>query len=150
MKKSWCVLSILMVVLLLTANVFAVDEKESVVEKSKIHFIDALVQVESGGNVNAIGDGGASFGCLQIQRGVIADVNRVYKTHYSHIDAFDKRKAESICRKYLSYWGKHYEKVTNKTATLEILARIWNGGPNGYKKAQTIAYWNKVREKLYG
>ena len=146
MKKSWYVLSILMVVLL-SASVFA-DVKEPVIDKQNVSLIDALIQVESNGDVNAVGDNGKAYGCLQIWDVVIQDVNRVYRTNYKHKDAFSKSKAEQICRLYLTHWGKHYERTTHKKVTYEILARIWNGGPKGYKKKQTIAYWNKVRKEL--
>ena len=35
-----------------------------------------LIQVESSGNNTAVGDNGKSVGCLQIQQGVIDDVNK--------------------------------------------------------------------------
>ena len=110
--------------------------------------ISALIQVESKGNDLAIGDSGKAVGCLQIWNVVIQDVNRVYHTTYKATDRTDRKKSIEICRKYLAYWGKHYEKVTGKTCTLEVLARIWNGGPSGYKKDSTIKYWNKVKKEL--
>jgi len=110
--------------------------------------ISALIQVESKGNDLAIGDSGKAVGCLQIWNVVIQDVNRVYHTTYKATDRTDRKKSIEICRKYLAYWGKHYEKVTGKTCTLEVLSRIWNGGPNGWKKDSTIKYWNKVKKEL--
>ena len=32
--------------------------------------------------------------------------------------------------------------------TDEDLARIHNGGPNGYKKSATLGYWEKVKKYL--
>ena len=32
--------------------------------------------------------------------------------------------------------------------TLEDIARIHNGGPNGWKKKSTDAYWAKVKKEL--
>ena len=32
--------------------------------------------------------------------------------------------------------------------TLEDIARIHNGGPNGFKKSSTDAYWAKVKKQL--
>ena len=32
--------------------------------------------------------------------------------------------------------------------TAETYARIWNGGPDGWRKPTTAAYWRKVRVKL--
>jgi len=115
---------------------------------SATDLISALIQVESKGNDLAVGDKGKAVGCLQIWNIVIKDVNRVYHTSYKAADRWDRDKSIQICRKYLAYWGKHYEKVTGKKCTLEVLARIWNGGPKGYTKDSTIKYWNKVKKEL--
>lgn len=32
-----------------------------------------------------------------------------------------------------------------RSTTLEDAARIWNGGPDGWRKDSTIAYWHKVK-----
>lgn len=87
------------------------------------------------------GDNGKAWGVLQIRQEVITDVNRVYKTRYVHADAEDPRKAFAICRLYLGYWGGRYQKLTGKPPTYEVLARIWNGGPNGWRVKATRKYW---------
>jgi len=104
--------------------------------------IAAIILVESGGNNLAVGDEGKAIGCLQIHKEVIDDVNRVYRTNYVWPDsAFDRLFSVAICRLYL----KHYAPAH---ATSKQLARIWNGGPKGYKKSATLKYWNKVNSKL--
>ena len=110
--------------------------------------VAALVQIESGGDCQAIGDGGRSVGCLQIQEAVIKDVNRVYGRHYLPVDRFNLRKSEEICRLYLMHYGQNYERRTGKEATQEVLSRIWNGGPTGWKKTSTERYWKKVSALL--
>lgn len=87
------------------------------------------------------GDRGKALGVLQIRVEVIKDVNRVYHTRYVHRDALDPKKSFEICRLYLGYWGKHYTKHTGKQPTNEVYARIWNGGPDGWKEKQTRKYW---------
>ena len=37
------------------------------------------------------------------------------------------------------------EERLGRPVTLEDIARIHNGGPNGYKKQSTIPYWKKVQ-----
>ena len=32
--------------------------------------------------------------------------------------------------------------------TYEVYARIWNGGPDGWKKRSTLKYWKKVKKEL--
>ena len=110
--------------------------------------IPFLIAVESGGNDKVIGDDGKAFGCLQIHEICVKDVNRIYKTVYTHLDCFDRQKSIEICKLYLSYWGKRYEKRTKKKVTLEVLARIWNGGPRGDEKAITKKYWLKVEKVI--
>ena len=107
--------------------------------------IPALEIVESNRNPAAVGDNGKAKGILQIWNVVIQDVNRIYKTYFTHDDAFDKEKAKEIASKYLQFYGEQYEKKTGKTATTEVLARTFNGGPNGYKNPNTLTYWEKVK-----
>ena len=113
----------------------------------------ALIQVESGGDYDAIGDDGKALGCLQIRKCVVDDVNKHYPFHYRHKlyvhdDAFCVDKATEICWLYLKYWGGVYKKKTGKEPTNEVYARIWNGGPNGWKKKSTLKYWKKVKKQL--
>ena len=113
-----------------------------------VGLVEALEGVESNGNAFAIGDNGKAKGILQIHAEVVADVNRIYKTSYVHDDAFNKAKAEQICRMYLRHYGMAYEKRTGKQINVEILARLWNGGPAGYRNRKTDGYWAKVRRNL--
>lgn len=104
--------------------------------------ISALIAVESGGVCSSIGDGGKALGCLQIHKSVVQDVNRIYKTHYSHGDAFHPTMAKQICELYLRAWAP-------ENATPEQCARIWNGGPRGHLKEATKKYWLKVRKEFH-
>ena len=103
--------------------------------------ISCLIAVESGGDPEAVGDNGKAIGILQIHDICIRDVNRIYKTKYQWPrDARDPKKARYICYLYLSHYGKG--------KSIEARARIWNGGPRGYKKKATLPYWEKVK-KIY-
>lgn len=97
----------------------------------------AIMAVETGGHpdpLNAEGDNKKSIGCMQIQKAVIDDVNRVYGFNFSYESRRDYGASMRICRHYLEYWGGIYERKTGKKATNEVLARIWNGGAYGWKK----------------
>ena len=48
-----------------------------------------LKTVETNNDSTAIGDDGKAYGILQIHRGVVRDVNRIYDKDYSHEDMFD-------------------------------------------------------------
>ncbi len=108
--------------------------------------LPALEQVESSGNPAAVGDGGRALGILQIWDVVVADVNRVHRTSYVHADAFDPVKAREICRLYLAIYCTPGR--LGRQPTMEDAARIWNGGPNGHRKKETIKYWQKVARRL--
>lgn len=110
--------------------------------------IPALIDVESAGQLNVIGDNGKAWGQLQIWEIVVDDVNRIYKTNYKHEVALTYYGSIEICLLYLHYWGNHYEKKTGKEASYEVLAKIWNGGPTGYKKDATVEYWKRVKPLL--
>lgn len=102
----------------------------------------ALIAVESGGDCKAIGDKGRSIGCLQITSACVADVNRIYGTHYRWPDdCFDRKSSIEICVAYLTHYG-------GKSKSLEKVARQWNGGPKGHRNPETIAYWRKVKQQL--
>ena len=110
--------------------------------------INALIAVESGGNIAAIGDNGRAVGCLQIHAECVRDVNRITGKHYTLKDRADPQKSREICTAYLAYYGKVYERREGKRATAEVLARIWNGGPKGYRRNSTIPYWIKVQRAI--
>ena len=103
--------------------------------------IDALVHVESKGEVHAVGDNGKAIGPLQIHKEVVDDVNNAYGTNYTYDDRKSIDKSREICRKYLLLHGGRH-------ATNEKYARIWNGGPSGHRKRRTRKYWVKVRRRL--
>lgn len=105
-----------------------------------------LIMVESSGCTYAVGDDGKSVGTLQIGTMVVDDVNRVYKTNYTYDDRYKENVSKDICRKYLSWYGRAERIGAEKHNTYEAYARIWNGGPNGWKKASTQKYWDKFQK----
>jgi hypothetical protein len=114
-------------------------------------FVLALIMQESGGNDRAIGDGGASHGPLQIQKACLIDANQWRKakglSQFRFPNAcYDRQKSEQILIAYLHKYAN--EKRVGRPPTLEDYARIWNGGPNGYKKQATVKYWDKLKKAL--
>ena len=116
-------------------------------------FLKALALVESGGNPQAVGDGGASWGMYQLQAAYVQDAsewglsNGVIDTPFDHSDAFNPKRAETIIYCYLKRYAT--PKRLGRQPTMEDLARIHNGGPNGYRKTEaTQPHWNKVKINL--
>ncbi len=97
-----------------------------------------IIGIESGGNNMAVGDGGRSIGPLQIQAAVVADVNRRFKTSFTHAGMTNRADAVAVFDRYL--WIYAQPQRIGRDVTDEDRARIWNGGPNGWRKPTTDAY----------
>lgn len=108
--------------------------------------LEAMIQVESSGDDHARGDGGRSWGCLQIRQEYVDDVNEYAGTSYTHDDAFDREKAKDMVRKYMQRYAT--KRRLGHDPTDEDIARIHNGGPNGYNSPNTQHYWSLVRAEL--
>ncbi len=112
--------------------------------------IEAIKRQESGCDTNAIGDkhlDAKAYGCLQIRQPAVDDVNRIYGTKHN---AEDMRGNEAlsiwIFHRYMEIYAT--EARLGRPVTDEDRARIWNGGPNGWKRRITIDYWRKVHAHL--
>jgi len=106
----------------------------------------AIIQVESGDNVMAVGDNGKAYGCMQIHAAYVEDVNRIWNTRFVHEDAFDKTSSIEMFLIYTGHYATKMEDKLDRKATFEDLARIHNGGPNGWQKEATKKYWAKVQQ----
>jgi hypothetical protein len=112
--------------------------------------IQALIKVESNGNDYAIGDRTRkekAYGPLQIRKPCVDDVNRRCGTKIEAKSLLgDRVKSVWVCQKYLETYAT--QKRLGREPTHEDMARIWNGGPSGWKRNDTNAYWAKVRKQL--
>lgn len=106
---------------------------------------EVLKHVETNYRIEMIGDGGDSFGILQIQEAVIIDINLKYGTNYIHQDAFDEVCAEEIFELYIQMYAEKLEKREKRPVTEQDIVRIWNGGPYGYKRSSTLDYLEKYK-----
>ena len=110
--------------------------------------VEALIQVESRGIEDAIGDtnlGTPSIGVLQIRPIMVREVNRILKRtktgkKYKLKDRFDREKSIEM----FMIWKNYH----HPEGGFETIARNWNGGPRGYKNKRTEHYWAKVQLEL--
>lgn len=102
--------------------------------------LDAMREVESGGDPDQVGDGGRSFGPYQIKREYWIDS----RIPGSFRQVRDRGYAEQVM---LAYWQRHCPQAL-VTGNYQILARVHNGGPTGDRKPETMRYWIKVKKKL--
>jgi len=111
-------------------------------------FLDALAAVESNsrdGIVVTDVNGKRSYGRLQIQASYLKDSGLNYTLEQVRTS---KDVSYKVAKAYLKRYGKLYTKRTGKPATFEVLARIHNGGPSGWKYPATSSYAIKVKGKL--
>lgn len=97
--------------------------------------------------LNAIGDKNLvdkAYGCLQIRQPVVTDVNRKYGLNHKAQDCLGNLDLSvKICNLYLRMWAnKAYLK---REPTVQDICRTWNGGPSGWKRNSTQAYWNAIK-----
>ena len=102
-----------------------------------------LMTVESGGDTNAVGDDGKAFGMYQLHAAYVQDAAEYSEIEYNHYDAFSPQVASKIVEAYMARYAT--ERRIGRQVTIEDVCRIHNGGPNGYKRASTDAYWAKCK-----
>ena len=125
--------------ILLNVGLFLSTSSKGVV-MSIPNLIDAIIYVESRGNIKAHNVSEDAVGCLQIRPIMLREVNRLLGYNkYKLADRWNKSKS-------IEMFNVIKEHTTNPTN--EKLARNWNGGWNGYKKESTLKYWHKVKQQL--
>ena len=110
-----------------------------------LFFISALIHVESQGRLDVIGQFG-EVGVLQIRQCAIDDINRWLGTNLTLEHAKKPAMARWMCQVYLRRYCT--KERLGREPTLQDAARIWNGGPDGWKKPATKKYWEKVKLQL--
>lgn len=106
--------------------------------------VEVLKYVETLNDPTAIGDGGDSWGVLQIQEAAVDDVNRYFGTHYQHSDVFDVVCAEEVTILYMKMGAELYFKRYGIEATDEVLVRNHNGGIyRGHRINATKKYYRE-------
>ncbi len=92
-----------------------------------------------------------AIGAYQIHKIYVDDVNRILKfhkwqsvyspaLHYDYKDRWNKYLSRQMVYIYLRHYGED--------KSLEDMARIHNGGPDGRKKKSTEEYWQKVKNRM--
>ena len=130
-----------LILIVLNVGLFLTTSSMGVVRSiPKNNLIDAIIYVESRGDVNAYNAKENAVGCLQIRPIMLREVNRLLGYNkYKLTDRWNKVKS-------IEMFNVIKQNTTNPTN--EKLARNWNGGWNGYKKQSTLKYWYKVKEQL--
>ena len=104
--------------------------------------MDAIIQVESEGNPNAVS--GNSVGVMQITPILVKDCNDILKRQKSkkRFTLADRYSVEKSKEMFLLIQA-HY----NPTNNVEKAIRLWNGG-NNYSVRATNSYYKKVMRNM--
>lgn len=94
--------------------------------------VDAIVQVESGGNTCAYNPDGESVGAFQIRQCRLDDFNRLTGKSYQLEDMYCYDKAKEVFIYFACV-----------SLDFEYISRKWNGSGR-----MTDIYWQKVKNKL--
>jgi hypothetical protein len=103
-------------------------------------------QIESNNKDFTIGDGGRAYGRYQIHQICLKGSGLMDLLRYTHHDMFDSTKAEQVFWATMGIHSHTFAQRHGRYPTYEELARMWNGGPNGYKKQSTLNYLKKFRK----
>jgi hypothetical protein len=117
-------------------------------EKEMTDVLAAIRIVESNDDPDAVGDGGDSIGCYQIQKCYWLDAKEFSDLDGTYLDCYNRGYADRTVRFYMARYAT--ERRLGREVTQEDIARIHNGGPNGYKKECTKKFWKKVEVVLNG
>lgn len=105
------------------------------------NFVRAIHLTESSGRLGAIiGDNGKAYGPLQIHRDCWRD-SRVKGDYRDCADLFYSKRV-------MSGYLQRFCPAAVASNDFETMARVWNGGPMGYKNSATLGYWHKVKSNL--
>lgn len=104
--------------------------------------MEAIIQVESGGNAKA--KSGNSCGAMQITPILVAECNNILKSRkskkrYTLADRYNVEKSKEM---FLLIQSFH-----NPESNVEKAIRSWNGGMR-YSTRRTQGYYNKVMKHL--
>lgn len=138
------VIAIIFSFLLVPANAATSDNDSDVVDSSQDWkpVINALIQVESGGNEDA--KHGASVGVLQITPVLVAECNNILRKRNSkkRFKLSDRRSRSKSIEMFLLF-----QSWFNPKHDIELAIRSWNGGMH-YSVKRTQRYFEKVMKIL--
>ena len=118
--------------------------------------LNAIKKTESGGDESALGDkhlSNKAYGPFQIRKGYYDDAVKFNPQLTAGGQSFDNVHgkgsapyAEEVVRSYMGRYAT--EDRLGHPPTPEDIARIHNGGPNGYRNPKTEKYWGKVQSNF--
>lgn len=107
-------------------------------------FVQTIGAIESNNNDLAVGDNGKSISRYQIQKAAFIDAKQFDKSiKFGYESLTNKNNALKVMTAYLNKYCPAAVRKNN----FEIMAKTWNGGPNGPKNPNTKKYWAKFTKQ---
>lgn len=110
-------------------------------------FIRKIGQIESGNTDSITGDSGRGKGRFQIYNICVKGSGLHDLLGYSHNDMFNHKKSVHVFWATMGIFCHTYAQKHGHYPTYEQLARMWCGGPEGYKKNATLNYLHKFKQQ---
>ena len=112
----------------------------------------SIVWVESKGDANAKSKDG-SVGIIQIKPVMVKEVNRICKIQgldkkFTLADRKNPSKSAEMFWIYQEFYNPDINRDSLSKEDMEVMARKWNGGPEGHRKRATKKYWRKVSKRV--
>jgi hypothetical protein len=150
MTNKWKRVTIALLVISAFALIAMTPLNRGLIMKDVLY--SSIVWVESKGNANAKSRDG-SVGIIQIKPVMVKEVNRICKIKgldkkFTLADRKSPRKSEEMFWIYQEFYNPDLNRDSLSKEDLELMARKWNGGPNGHLKKATRKYWRKVSRRV--
>lgn len=123
-----------------------ISSELSSIEKIDDFVLEAMISVESNGDRFCWNRKEKAAGVLQIRPCVLVDLTKYHLGHFDPNDRWSIEKSKMMCRLYISFWADRLHLDSNNP---EVVARLWNGGPDGLLEVKTASYWKRVEDKLF-
>ena len=103
--------------------------------------------------LTAVGDNGTSIGPYQISEAYYNDAVEQTPSLQDNGQTYQNVMGPGSCaysERVIQAYMDRYATVARlgHTATDKDIARIHNGGPNGFRRSSTLKYWKKVQAYL--
>ena len=150
MTNKWKRVTIALLVISAFALIAMTPINRGLIMKDVLY--SSIVWVESKGNANAKSRDG-SVGIIQIKPVMVKEVNRICKIQgiekkFTLADRKNPRKSEEMFWIYQEFYNPDLNLDSLSHEDMAVLARKWNGGPNGDRKRATKKYWRKVFRRV--
>jgi hypothetical protein len=110
-------------------------------------FIRKIGQIETGNTDSLTEINGHGKGRFQIYNICVKGSGLTDLLGYSHNDMFNAEKSKHVFWATMGIFCHTYAQKHGHYPTYEQLARMWCGGPEGYKKNATLNYLHKFKQQ---